>query len=117
MHRIVIRNRLVEQIEEDVSAYPNGIPLKQLVDQYGKPDLVTWSTERESARVAIFPNKGIYISATAISLNEADVIRVVYYRPRSLIRLLVDFKDEISIADPYPDSDVIGRRDPWFGTP
>jgi hypothetical protein len=116
-HHIVIHNEVVERIEEDILAYSYDVSLTQFIDQYGTPDAVMWSREGPELRVAIFLNEGIFVSATARSLNKAQATRAFYYRPRSLLRLLVDFRDEISPSVPFPDSDVVGPRDPWFETP
>ena len=43
--------------------------------------------------------------------------RAFYYQPRSLARLLVDFAAEISPTNPFPNSDIVGPRDPWFEAP
>lgn len=116
MHRIVIRGGVVQGIEEDVLAYSYDIRLTQLIDQYGKPDYVMWSRDGPDQRIAVFVQDGVLVSATALPLNEAQVTRAFYYRPRSLVRLLVDFRAEISITNPFPNSDVVGPRDPWFDT-
>jgi hypothetical protein len=116
MHRIVTQNGVVEYIREDALAYADKVKLAKFIDQYGKPDQVLWSREGPERRDVIFLKKGIFVVATASSLNEAQVGRVFYYRPRSLDRLLVDFASEISPDDPFPDSDILGPKDPWFGT-
>ena len=80
-------------------------------------DHVTWSKEGPGLRIAFFLDDGVFASATFLPLDEAQVTRVLYYQPRSLARLLVDFKGEISLVDPFPDSDVVGPKDPWFAEP
>lgn len=117
MHHIVIRGGVVEHIEEDVLAYSHDIGLTQLIDQYGMPDHVMWSQEGPELRIVVFLEKGVFVSVTALPLDEAQVTRVFYYRPRSLVRLLVDFRGEMSPVDPFPNSDIVGPRDPWFETP
>jgi hypothetical protein len=117
MHRIVIRDGVVEYIEEDALAYSYDIGLTQLIDQYGIPDHVMWSREGPELRIVIFLNHGVFVSTTAIPLDEARVTRIFYYQPRSLVRLLVDFSEEISPVNPFPRSDIVGPRDPWFETP
>jgi hypothetical protein len=117
MHHIIIRDGVIEYIEEDALAYSYNIRLAQLVSEYGTPDCVLWSKESPGDRIAVFLGKGIFVRATFFSsLNKAQVIRIVYYRPCSIVRLLLDFGDMISVVNPFPDSDVIGPRDPWFKT-
>lgn len=116
-HRIVLHDDVVEYIVEDALAYPHDTFLRQLVDRYSVPDHVTWSGRTPSDRIAIFLDDGVFAAARLLPVDEAIVGYMFYFRPRSLARLLVDFKDEISLVNPFPDSDVIGSRDPWFDTP
>lgn len=119
VHRITVRNGVVEQITEDMSAYfPKKVGLRQFVDLYGTPDYVVWSRDGQQFRTVVFLDKGVFVTSTALPLDEAQVTQAFYYQPRSLARLLVDFGGEISYVEPDPGSDVIGQpRDPWFGTP
>lgn len=118
-HRVIFRNGVVEQIIEHMSAYsPKKVGVLQFIDLYGAPDYVMWSQEGQQFRTAIFLEEGIFVTATAVPLDETKVTKAYYYRPRSLIRLLVDFRGEISSVEPDPSSDIIGKpRDPWFDTP
>jgi len=116
MHRVIIRGGIVQRVEEDVLAYPYDVSLSEIIDQYGTPDYVLWSKEGPELRIAVFLKDGVLVSATALPANESQATRIFYFRPRSIIRLLVDFRDEISIVNPFPSSDVVGPRDPWSET-
>jgi hypothetical protein len=119
VHRIIVHNGTVEQITENMSAYfPKKVGLLQFVDLYGTPDYVMWSQEGQEFRTVIFLEEGVFVTVTAVPLEETQVTRAFYYQPRSLVRLLVDFRGEISSVEPDPGSDIVGKtRDPWFGTP
>jgi hypothetical protein len=117
IHRIVIKDDVVELVEEDVLAYSYDMDLVDLVDQYGSPDHIVWSKEGPGLRAAVYVDEGIFAHVIVRSSSRDQVARILYFEPRSLPRLLVDFRDEISLCNPFPDSDVIGPRDPWLRAP
>ena len=113
-HKITVRENIVEEIKEDMSVYfPKEIKLTQFLDQYGAPDSVVWSQKDPTLRIALFPKTGVLVEATAGSLDDAQVTRAFYIRPTALAEIQKQFSDVISLANPFPNSDVVGPENPW----
>jgi hypothetical protein len=115
-HLIVIIFGVVRRIEESPMQYSEGLKLNDLIEKYGLPDLVEWSFEGPGRRTVVFSRYGVIANVTAAKKDEAMVSKVIYYKTSHPLLLLIRFANVMSPIDPYPDSDIIGPKDPWFGT-
>jgi hypothetical protein len=115
-HRVKIISNVVQSIEETTYIYQPPMLLPDLVAVYGTPNFVDWSPDSLSGRAVVYEPLGIIVTVMVGPYKEAQVTRILYYVPRSRLRLYVDFPDQLRPIDPFPNSDVIGPKDPWFGT-
>jgi hypothetical protein len=117
-HHVILRFGVVQQIVEDRLVYPfsEDLRLTTLVQEYGPPARVEWSRDGPHLRTVFFSNVGIIAIVNAAPLEDAVVTKVVYHKPFPPPVLRVKLHEYIPIIDPFPDSDIIGPKDPWFGT-
>jgi len=115
-HRIVIQQNTVRLIEENTLQYSRKVLLADLVHQYGPAYIVTWSREGAGNRIVAYPELGILADVLALPFEEAYVTKIIYFQPRTALRMYADFAGLISLTDPFPASDIRGPKDPWFGT-
>lgn len=115
-HRIVMRQNTVWLIEENTLQYSHKVLLSGLVHRYGLPNLVAWSWEGAGNRIVAYPEIGVLADVIALPFDEAYITKIIYFQPRTALRVYSDFSNSLSFTDPFPDSDILGSKDPWFGT-
>lgn len=115
-HIVVLRFGVVQEIEEDTIIGPNTLYLSSLVDRYGRPNTVEWSLEDPSLRTVVFASQGILADVVGAPLDQAYVTRIIYFKPMPLLWVRIRFSEIFSSIDPAPNADVVGPKDPWFGT-
>ncbi len=115
-HRVVVSRNVVQLIE--IVGFQNSEPvlLDDLVQQYGPPTMVEWSRESPSSVVIVYPHIGVLANVASLPYDEAQVTSLVYFVPRTRLRVMVDFARWLSPTDPFPNSDGVGPKDPWFDT-
>lgn len=115
-HRIIVSKNEVEQIVVNPLQFDERILLGEIIEVYGEPRTVNWSRTSPGHRAIAYPEMGVFIDVVALPIEEAIVTRIIYFLPRTRLRYYVDFRNRISHTDPFPDSDIVGSKDPWFGT-
>lgn len=114
-HYVKVRYGIVQEIEEDTLVYSDYIKLQSLVKLYGLPYIVEWSLEGPDRRTVIF-NNGVIANVIASQLEDAVITKIIYQRKMPTILLRLKYLGIFSSIDPYHNSDIIGEKDPWFGT-
>lgn len=114
-HYVVVRYGVVQEVEEDTLVYPDYIKLQSMIDKYGLPLMVEWSLEGPGRRTVIFKN-GVLANVVASPLDDAVITKIIYHRPMPTILLQLKYMRIFSSMDPFPKSDIVGKKDPWFGT-
>lgn len=115
-HRIIVSGNVVEQIVVNPLQFDERILLEEVTEEYGVPSAVTWSRTSPLLRVIAYPRLGVSMDVVPLPIDKAYVTRIIYFLPRTRLRYYVDFRNRISHTDPFPDSDIVGSKDPWFGT-
>jgi len=116
LYRIVISQDIVQVVEENTLQQSDNVLLTDLIDKFGQPSLIEWSKKYADRNVIVYPRIGILAEVVALPLPEAYMTTIIYFRPRTDLRVTVDFFDWLSDDDPFPTSDIVARKDPWFGT-
>lgn len=116
-NKVIIQAGVVDSIEEDMSYYhPTITYLTEFIDRYGNPDRIMWAWNDPFLRVAVFPKHGVLVTATAKSLDEAQITDVFYFRPCSMLCVQLKYIDVFSPVKPpqFSNTDiVVGPQNPW----
>lgn len=116
-HEIRFKANKVWVVVEDarLSADSEGqLTLRQDVEQFGWPDQVTYSRKSPYDSAILFCEHGIMLIA-----DENKTEWIYYFVPMPIERCLTTFKNEISVNNPYQNTDVIlgsPNKWPWLKT-
>lgn len=99
------------------SALPEKMNISDLIDLYGKPDLVTWSSRISTDNIVIFADKGVLARVHGTPHREnATVIEMIFFSPMPLDRVTEEFWREMSLTEApvFPTQDLSPTiKDPW----
>lgn len=112
---VVIRYGIVQEVEENTLVYSDYIKLKSLVEKYGSPRMVEWSLEGPDRRTVVFNNE-VMANVVVSHFDDAVITKIIYHRPMPLILLRLKYMRIFLSVDPFPNSDIVGAKDPWFNT-
>ncbi len=113
---VVLRFGVVQEIREDTLAYRDEPTLLWLLEKYGSPDLVEWSTDNPGSRSLVFAGQGVIADVHAAPLAEATATRIIYTKPLLPVLAQIRYPWMFLPVDLFWDIDVVGPKDPWFGT-
>ena len=110
-NKFVLQNGIVKVIKRNTNFGASGfdeIPTdKEIFEQFGVPEEVTWSRLSPSMWALLYCNQGV------IAFGVPDEISEIYYfEPMSQSKCIRKFP-VVSTTNPYRGTDVIMQKDPW----